>query len=88
MNECEHEKRTSRIEHALYGDNTTMGLIHQNKMFGEALMKHVDECSRKHNEKREEDQWWYRLIMGTLATAAISGAIGLIVIGIKVWATK
>lgn len=88
MNECNHEKRTAHIERTLYGDENHMGAIHKINAFGEALKQHVDGCTRAHEEKRKEDKWWYRLIIGIIVSAAVPAIIGLIAIGFKVWATK
>lgn len=84
----------TRIKRTLWGSHDQVGLTHEVKALTEALTEHLQECADRHKdaatkaeEKRAEDVRFYKGIIGTVVTAALLGLLGLLAIGIKVWAT-
>ena len=74
--------------------NTRVALLEQgHTTVATRLDRHLQECADRHREaariaeeKRAEDIKFYKGIIASVVVAAIMGAIGLAVIGFKVWA--
>lgn len=71
-----NDDRLDKIEGALYGNDGSMGAIHQIKYAAKAIDDHVLEC----RETRKEMRKWFMGIIGTV--------IGGIVLATALWIFK